>query len=214
MTDVAFRIKCASLPVDHAQSLSSAVIECAPWLKNTAGAGIHPVHVAASQNGWQRPELGDVLSVSKRTRLTIRVSSQRSQELVDTMTGRQLDVGGHELTIESARIRRLVPAPSLFCRYVYFSDIDNFSDDESPLLDAIIRWCDERDFRPQKLLCGKLQAINTDEGPLITRSVLLADVPAAESLLIQSDGIGHQRLLGCGIVLMHKDTGPVHLPQD
>lgn len=210
MTDVIFRIKCTSLPVDHAQPLASAVIAHVPWLSEAAGAGVHPVHVAASQNGWQRPEHNDVLNVSKRTRLTIRVSTQRAEELVEAMSGQRLQVAGHDLTIESGRVRNLVPAASLFSRHVFFPDIDNLEADEAPLVEATIRWCNERDFQPYKLLCGKLQTINTDDGPLLTRSVLLADVPADRSLVIQSDGIGHQRLLGCGIVLMHKDTGPVH----
>lgn len=214
MIDVAFKIRCASLPVDHAQPLSSAVVDCVPWLAEIEGAGIHPIHVAASQNGWQRPEHGDVLNVSKRTRLTIRVSTDRSQELIDSMSGRKLAVDGHELTLETARTRSLVPAASLFSRYVYFPETANIGDDETPLVEAVIKWCQQRDYQPQKLLCGKLQTINTDRGPLTTRSVLLADVPPVNSLKIQSDGIGHQRLLGCGIVLMHKDTGPVYQPEE
>lgn len=210
VTDVVFKIKCASLPVDHAQPLSSAVIKHVPWLSDAAGAGVHPVHVAGSQNGWQRPDHNDVLNVSKRTRLTIRVSTQRAEQLIEAMSGQYLQVAGHDLTVESGRVRELVPAASLFSRHVYFPDIDNLDTDETPLVEAIVRWCNERDFQPHKLLCGKLQTINTDDGPLLTRSVLLADVPADKSLLIQGDGIGHQRLLGCGMVLMHKDTGPVN----
>jgi len=214
MADVVFRISCTSLPVDHAQSLSRAVTECVPWLGEIDGAGVHPVHVAGSQNGWQRPGHGEVLSLSKRTRLTIRVCTDRAQDLIESLAGEQVNVAGHALTIESGRLRNLVPAPSLFSRYVYFPEISDLQKNETPLIEAIVDWCRQRDFQPAKLLCGKLQMIQTDEGPLLTRSVLIADVPPAESLQIQSDGIGHQRLLGCGIVIMHKDTGAVHQPAE
>jgi len=214
MTDVVFKMSCASLPVDHAQSLASAVIGCAPWLREIETAGVHPVHVAGSQNGWQRPEQGDVLNLPRRTRLIIRVSNVRASELIETLSGRELDISGHRLLVESGRVRDLIPAASLFSRYVYFPGIDDLQHDETPLVNAVVEWCNQRGFQPGKLLCGKFQTISTDNGPLMARSVLLADVPAAESIVIQSDGIGHQRLLGCGMVLMHKDTGPIHLADE
>jgi hypothetical protein len=39
---------------------------------------------------------------------------------------------------------------------------------------------------------------------------LLADVPAPSSVVMQHDGLGDGRLIGCGLLIPHKDTGAVN----
>ena len=65
-------------------------------------------------------------------------------------------------------------------------------------------------FSPNKLMCGRTQSITSSKGALLTRSVLLADVPNEASVKLQDTGIGDYRLLGCGILIPHKDTDAVN----
>jgi len=49
----------------------------------------------------------------------------------------------------------------------------------------------------------------TDNGPTLTRSVLLADVPASAATTILDNGLGDGRRMGCGLFIPYKDTNAV-----
>ena len=61
--DLLFSIRCPTLPVDHAWSLSEQVRQVLPWFGEEPAAGLHVIHGAESGNGWERPE-GAVREVS------------------------------------------------------------------------------------------------------------------------------------------------------
>ena len=78
VVDIVYQINCRALPVDHAWALSQAVRAVLPWFADEPAAGVHPIHVADSGNGWMRPEnAGDLLCLSRRTKLVLRVPRQR-----------------------------------------------------------------------------------------------------------------------------------------
>jgi len=210
MSDVSFRIDCQSLLVDHAAILAIATCAHAPIIKESQGAGIHPIHVAGSQNGWERPEnRSEYLLLSKRTRFKIRIKSESADQLISTLTGITLDIAGSPLHILSGTTRALQPASTLFSRYTYFKDLDE-NDAESLFVERVIEQCRTLHFSPTKILCGKAHTINTADGTRLTRSVLMADVPVIKSLTLQDHGLGDGRTMGCGILIPHKDTGAVH----
>lgn len=210
MTDVVFRINCARLPVDHAAALAQAVCDRAPELKQSKRAGIHPIHVAGSQNGWERPaHLGDYLLLSKRTRFKIRIDVESAASLISSLSGVTLDVDGSALQIVSGQARALMPVQTLFTRNLYFEGLDT-NIEETMFVEQVIDQCGLFAFSPTKILCGREHTVNTPKGPRLTRSVLLADVPVMQSLQLQENGLGDGRTMGCGIFIPHKDTGAVN----
>ena len=56
IVDLAFKISCKCLPLEHSNALSKALIQQLPWLEDEQLAGIHLIHGAESGNGWIRPE--------------------------------------------------------------------------------------------------------------------------------------------------------------
>jgi len=216
LSDVVFRIRCDRLPVDHAQALGAAIEQLAPWIRETEGAGVHPIYVAGSQNGWERPskDSGEDLILSRRTKLTVRTGSEDADRLIDSLCARTVDVGGHAMEILSGRNRPLQPADTLYSRNVYFREADNTQDDEGAFVNAVVKWCMERGFKPTRLLSGKQELIQSVSNPIVTRSVLLANVPAQESLMLQATGLGEHRMFGCGILVPHKSTAAVYDPSE
>ena len=89
VVDLMFEIRCRNLPVDHAYDLSNALLQVAPWIADEPQIGVHTVHVAGSQNGWERPdpESGQQLQLSRRTKLTIRVPRERQDAVQQALTG-------------------------------------------------------------------------------------------------------------------------------
>lgn len=209
--DVAFSITCRALPVDHAWALSRAVLGMLPWLAEESGAGVHTIHVAESGNGWMRPEGSDaLLYLSRRTKLTLRVPRRRLDD-ARGLSGTTLDIDGHSLAVGEGAERTLAVYPALFSRYV----ATEAGVDENAFLAQSLAALRSMGVHPRKMLCGIEHGIRTPRGPLRTRSLMVADLSPEESVMLQAEGIGPERTLGCGLFLAHKDiqevgaSGPV-----
>ena len=204
--DLSFRTAGKCLPLDHAHALSSAIQAVLPWLASEAGSGIHLIHVAESGNGWFRPEdpASELLHLSRRTRLTLRVPEHRVED-AKALTGETLNIGGHDLTVGEASNKLLSPLTTVFSRYV----VDQGEGDETAFVEQIVEQLGELEISVRKLLCGKPHTFQLPERSLPVRSVLLADLKQAESIRLQQHGLGPDRLLGCGLFLPHKGVAPV-----
>jgi len=201
IVDMLFALECRSIPVDHAHALAQALQQAAPWLSE-ADVGIHNIHVAGSQNGWERPEHGggQHLHLSRRTKLCIRVPKQAVAELKSALEGQTVDVAGCALRIGVGKQRLLSRESTLLARYVAGpAGLDE---------DGFLRWAADElatlDIHVRKALCGKTTAIDTPDGPVETRSLMLADLTQDESILLQQRGLGPYRQFGCGIFIAHK----------
>jgi CRISPR-associated protein Cas6 len=204
VVDLLFAIECRTLPVDHAYDLSQALLALAPWLGEDERIGVHTVHVAGSQNGWERPDpaLGQVLQLSRRTKLTIRAPRERVDRLQAELTGATLEIGGSTLTIGAAKTRALSRQGTIFARYVVLESGEE--QDEHQFLSRAAATLAERNIRMRKALCGKTAELGTPDGPVATRSLMLADLQTDESLRLQQQGLGPLRHMGCGIFIPHK----------
>ncbi|MEB4593351.1 type I-MYXAN CRISPR-associated protein Cas6/Cmx6 [Candidatus Thiothrix sp. Deng01] len=200
--DLSFSIQCKRLPLDHAWALSQAIRSALPWFHEESATGIHTIHVAESGNGWLRPDDAEhqMLLPSRRTRMALRIPKQR---LADTqkLTGKTLDIDGYPLTVGDAKEKPLLNAAVIFARYV-------LSDAEEQEPDFLQRMAKEihttTDVKVKKMMCGKSNAINTPDGVLFTRHLMVADLDSAPSIRLQQYGLGGGRKLGCGLFLPHK----------
>ncbi|WPL15476.1 CRISPR-associated endonuclease Cas6 [Thiorhodovibrio winogradskyi] len=210
VVDVLFSLKCRALPVDHAEALAHALLGAAPWIGEEDCCGIHSVHVAGSQNGWQRPEADadQPLILSRRTKLGIRVPKKRVADLRAALEHRDFDIAGHVLHLESAKERLLSRETTLFSRYVCHPQPkpgrDSTHDSESDFLDWAAAALAELDIKIRKALCGKSVKVRYSGGWLPTRGLMLADLGLEESLRLQQQGLGPHRELGCGLFIPHK----------
>lgn len=202
VVDLLFSLRCKSLPVDHAYALSCALLDAAPWLADEPQAAIHTIHVAGSQNGWERPTHGSEqrLLPSRRTKLGIRIPRSRLAELKSVLEGRTLEIAGSSLTLGDARERRLSAEKTLFARHV----VTEPDEDEDPFLRRIAAELASRGVEIRKALCGKTLSLSTPQGLLLTRSLMLAELSLDDSIALQQRGVGSHQTMGCGVFLPHK----------
>ena len=202
VVDVLFAMECRRLPVDHAFPLAAAIEAVIPWTAETAGLGVHSVHVAGSQNGWERPPHGrdHFLMLSRRTRLAIRVPRECKDRLCEELSGKTLEVDGCRLVIGAGRPRPLSRETTLFARHV----VSPPETDEERFLAEAVRELGRLGIRVRKALCGKNCLLHTPSGDLHTRSLMLANLAPEDSLRLQQIGLGPHRILGCGLFLPHK----------
>jgi len=206
IVDLAFKISCKCLPLEHSNALSKALIQQLPWLEDEQLAGIHLIHGAESGNGWIRPEdtANEILYLSKRTRMTLRLPQERVEQARE-LTGTNLDIDGYSLNVGEATVKLLSTSSTIFSRYVVSAE----DEPEDQFLKHVYTDLKSMGVDVNKILCGKSHALNTEEGPLFTRSVMLAELGQEDSVKVQQLGLGPHRQLGCGLVIPHKGIAPV-----
>jgi CRISPR-associated protein Cas6 len=214
IVDLVFNIDCRELPVDHAHALGTALCEALPLLDEDERCAIHSIHLAGSQNGWERPDpkLGQKLILSRRTKLTLRVPKEHLERIEQALQGTALDIQGHKLTIGKAKPKLLSKQGTIFARHIALEEGEDA--DENAFMMRVVNDLKSRGIRVKKALCGITQQIETPEGPLLTRSIMLADLNVEESVQLQQQGLGSHRHLGCGIFLPHKGIDAVKQSED
>jgi CRISPR-associated protein Cas6 len=203
VVDAVFAIECRSLPVDHAWALSAAIQAALPWFADEPHAGLHTVHGAASGAGWMRPEGKDaLLQLSRRAKLVLRVPSRRLPDAA-ALSGRILEVAGWTMRVGVVRARPLVRIASLFSRGVIFGE----TADEAAFLAAASDGLRALAVEASTVLCGRDVTLTTPERTFRARSLMVTVGTPAQSLALQSHGLGEARKLGCGLFIPHKDAG-------
>jgi len=205
VVDVSYRMRCRELPVDHVHALSSALRDALPWLRTAANAGVHPIYVAESGNGWQRPQDPDAaLHLSRRTRLKLRLPTQRlpaARELV----GRTLQVAGQDLSIGELTIKPLTTCATLFSRYV----ASNHAHDEVRFLAEVSAHLHDLEVSTKRLVAGRLHSLRSPDGPVNARSLMVANLSPAQSIRLQEQGLGPGRSFCCGLFVPHRGIDSV-----
>ena len=205
--DIAYKLECKTLPLDHAQSLSDAIHAALPWFADETHTGLHLIHVAESGNGWYRPEdpENEVLCLSRRTRMTLRVPKHRIEDAHE-LTGQTLDIEGYELTVREGTTKSLSALPTLFARYV----ITEEGQDENAFLSAMASILRDMEIPVKKLMAGKQHRMRMASGPVFTRSLMVADLAPEHAVKIQQEGIGPGRKFGCGLFIPQKGIKAVN----
>ncbi len=200
VVDLIFKIKCRTLPVDHAWPLSQAIHEVLPWFPEERQAGLHLIHGADSGNGWERPsDGGETLYLSRRTPLVLRLPRERVGHASE-LTGMTLNVAGNALEIGEAHTRFLGMTTTLYSRHV--------AAEEALVEDAFLHQAIDSlralNLRFKKVLCGKETRFNTPEGALVARSLMVAGLTLDDAVTLQELGLGPLRSRGFGLFVPHK----------
>lgn len=201
VVDLAFRVDCPTLPLDHAHALSSALLQQLPWLQEEAHAGVHLIHGAASGNGWFRPQdtRDALLHLSRRTRMRLRLPRHRLDD-ARQLSGKTLEIDGHPLGIGASEVFLLSSLSTLFARYV----ITRADVDEAEFLQQAADQLQSLGINCRKMLGGISHTLAFPDAPVVTRSLMVADLEPEQSVHLQQVGLGEGRTFGCGLFLPHK----------
>ncbi len=209
VVDLSYKIDCKQIPTRHAWELSQALYQALPWIKNESEVGVHQIHGATSGNGWERPPDGELIHLSKRTRMHLRVPTERvedAKELVD----KELDVAGHAVRVGKMTSKSIDPFSTIFARYIVMQK--GMSEDD--FLQWVVDALTARDIQARKLLCGMQHEFEANGELIETRSLMIADLDKFSSVKLQEAGIGLHRHMGCGIFVAHKGIKAVGETED
>ncbi|VAW51668.1 hypothetical protein MNBD_GAMMA05-1508 [hydrothermal vent metagenome] len=209
VVDLHFKIDCKQIPTSHAWELKQALYQALPWIKDEPEVGIHQIHGATSGNGWERPPDGELIHLSKRTRMHLRVPTSRIKNAND-LVGKTLDVNGYPVVVGKVITKKIDPFSTIFSRYIVV--LPGMSEDE--FLTWVVDELTARDIQARKLLCGIGHQIEANGETIETRSLMIADLDKATSVALQEVGIGPHRHMGCGIFISHKGIKAVGETED
>jgi len=209
VVDLHYRIDCRQIPTCHAWDLAQALYQAMPWIKDEPEVGVHQIHGAASGNGWERPPDGELIYLSKRTRMHLRVPVQRIEDAGE-LVGKTLDIAGHPVTIGKMASKKIDPFSTIFSRYI----VSASSETEDEFLQWTVAELEARGIQTRKLLCGIRHEIQADGEQIETRSLMIADLDKVTSVALQEKGLGPHRHLGCGIFVPHKGIKAVGETED
>jgi len=197
MIDLQFDLVGTTIPTENAQLLSVALQELVPWLGEEPGIGIQRLKGAETNSG------DATLNINRRTKLFLRVPRARV-DAMQRLVGQTLDLAGHVLQIGDFKTREFSPFANIYAHFV-----DTGSAGEEQFVQDVMRELDGRFQLHCGFICGKQQTLQSTSGPLYGYSLMLHDVPPHKSLQLQDEGLGRNRLLGCGIFIPHKSIAPV-----
>ena len=191
VTDIQFELQGTRLPEDHGQLLFEALSRLLGWLADDDRIGIHAIHGAETGTGD--------LVLNKRAKLVIRAPAERVAALLE-LAGQTIDVGGNQLRIGQGKLRPLTKHTPLLAHCVITGNEEEveFVKDINRILDEMHITC--------RFICGKRRTIATAEGMVSGYSLMLHGLPIEHAILVQQEGMGRYRKIGCGIFIPHKST--------
>ena len=192
--DVAFALDGRSLARDHTRALADALACHLPWLAGHPTAGVHPVKLV--------PGNEPVAWLSRRARLLLRVPRSREAALV-ALDGCTLEVGGHALRLGSPKSHPLLPHGTLYSYFVAAA-----SDDEAAFMQRVANELAALGVAC-RTVCGRHQKRSGTPTALPGFSLMLHELSATDSLLLQRVGLGPHRGLGCGLFVPHRSAAAV-----
>ncbi|MDG6964935.1 MAG: type I-MYXAN CRISPR-associated protein Cas6/Cmx6 [Nitrososphaerota archaeon] len=201
--DLAFRLSGSEIPVDHGYPLYSAISHVIPSLHGDEGVGIHPISGLLA---------GDrLLRITDRSRLVLRVRSERVRDFIP-LSGKRLNVGGHELSVGLPSPMMLRPAARLHSRVVVikgFLDMEAFLEACRRQLGAL--GVAGRPSIPPRTSSGPVEHGSGGRLPFVRRTlrvhdkiivgyaVDVDDLSPEGSIRLQEAGLGGRRRFGCGV---------------
>ena len=185
--DIVFDLDAAQVPRDYPFELWSEIVQSLVWLKEEKNVGILPLRGSVS---------GDNLLLSKRTKLILRIPSDRAGQAA-RLTGQKLKIGSNILLVGAGKGRALHTATTVHSTLVESSlgEVEFLADMKNKLQELNIS-CN--------LICDKYRKISSGKQTITGYGLVLHDLKPQASLLIQRAGLGGARQYGCGIFVPFK----------
>lgn len=190
---VRFPVAGRTLPTNHGYALYACLSRLFPHLHQAEWLGIEQISGVSFKQG--------IISLPTRNAaLYLRLPAERYGEVLP-LAGQRLDVDNHCVTLGIPSARPLLPAPSLYARFV---TIKKFTEPDS-FLEAAQRHI------TQLGVTARLELPVDDEGRARRRvlrikqtnivgfSLAAHDLSDADSLTLQAHGLGGRRAMGGGI---------------
>ena len=194
--DLAFRVMAQTIPIDYGYALFGAISRIIPSIHGDRRIGVHPIrgmHLEPRR-----------LSLVDGSRLRLRLPSEEVATYL-ALAGATLDLDGSKLAVGIPAVEPLHPAPALRSRLVTIGQLK----DPEPFLATAQRQLTDlgvpptaeflADTHPDRLGQPVRRVIRIKDRRIVGFPLLIPNLTAEESLIVQEHGIGSRRRMGCGV---------------
>ena len=197
IVDLVFPVRGGSVAADHGYLLYAALSQSLPAVHLATWLAVHPL---PGQFVAKR------LHMPSRACLTLRIPASHVPTLLP-LAGRTLQVGTASIVLGAPSIRALCPAASLRSRVVAIrlteppSRADGTLDLEQMAAQAraeMQRQLSQNRVSAQ-LTLGKRRSLTVSGRRFVGWAARLDGLSALDSLVVQANGIGGKRTMGCGV---------------
>ncbi|WP_457571423.1 type I-MYXAN CRISPR-associated protein Cas6/Cmx6 [Desulfovulcanus sp.] len=182
--NLCFKIKGDTLPVDHGFALFSNISRLLPFFHSETKVGLKLIRGRYVGNG--------LLSIKPVSELALRMPAPLIPEYL-ALTGKTLDVLGHSLDIGIPTTKPLVPATALYAHLVTTKN----GHKEERFKQEIARQMQELNLEGRFIL-GRRRTFQVHGKQVVGYSLLISELTAEESIVLQEHGLGGRRKMGCG----------------
>jgi CRISPR-associated protein Cas6 len=189
---VSFPVQGKQLPADHGYLLYAAIAKHVPSLHSIAWLGIELI----SGVPWDK---GIIALPTRSANLRLRLPADKFGHVLQ-LAGARLELDSYALRLGLPVARPLVPASSLYARIV---TIKKFTEPE-PFLDAAYRQLVQLDITgtlelPRDGRTRSRRIITVHGCKIVGFSLAVYGLSDADSIRLQSVGLGGRRAMGCGM---------------
>ncbi len=203
--DLAFQLNPSTIPIDYGYALFGAISRVVPSVHGDRRIGVHPIrgmHLEPRR-----------LTLVAASRLRLRLPSEEVATYL-ALAGATLDLDGDRLAVGIPRVEPLRTAPSLLARIVTIGQ----TRDPEPFLATARRQLADlgvaatpeflADPHPDRLGQPVRRVIRIKGKRIIGYPLSISGLTAEESLVVQEQGIGSRRRMGCGVFVVKAGREP------
>ena len=185
--DLHLQIMGRTLNIDHGYALFSAVSKELPLFHEAGNVGMGLIRGKYIGQGQ--------LSIMPASNLAFRLPLSLVADYIN-LAGKSLDLDGHLLQVGVPSSRALVPATALYAHLVTSRN----GQDQERFAQEMARQLSAMDCQG-KLSIGKRRTFKVHGRQVVGYSVLVSELSAEESIVLQENGLGGRRKMGCGFFL-------------
>jgi CRISPR-associated protein Cas6 len=194
VVDLLFPARAGAIPVDHGYWLFSALATLLPTLHERRDVGIFNLRGTST--------VGDSLYLGAGT-LRLRCPVE-AIPLFLGLAGRSLDLAGHRIVLGAPTVRALEPVPRLSARLVTLKH----AEEEEAFRASALRFIEELTGGPCALHAGRRRIVTVAGRKVVGFGLELSELTPHASQVLQEQGLGGRRHMGCGLFLPARVARP------
>ncbi len=182
--DICFQVMGKNIAVDHGYALFAAVNRIRPHFHEDQDAGLRLIR--------GRYVGGGMLDISPCSELVMRVPVSGIPEYIP-LAGKRLEIIGESLRVGVLKTRAIIPAVAVYSHLVTTKN----GQEQSRFEQEISRQMRELNVQG-KFTLGKRRTFRVHKKQMVGYSMLVSELTAEESVILQERGLGGRRKMGCG----------------
>jgi len=189
--DLCFRAMGARLPVDHGFALYGALSRVLPFAHNDDSLGLKLIRGRYVGEG--------MLDITPHSELVLRISADRIVSYLP-IAAKTLEVRGSRLSVGGPVTRSLIPAAVIYSPLVTTRNGHDQARFENELQRQMKQMGTEG-----RLSIGRRRTFAVHGKQVVGYAVLVSELTAEESIILQEQGLGGRRKMGCGFFEVYKE---------